>query len=34
MAADTARKFTMSIGIMQVQDVQLQSPNQQSKGKA
>lgn len=27
MAADTARQFTMSIGIMQAQDAEIQSPN-------
>jgi len=31
---ETARQFTMSIGIMQVKDAEVVSPNQTEKGKA
>ncbi len=33
MKPETARQFTMSIGIMQVKDAQVSSPNQTEKGK-
>ena len=34
LTPDSARNFTMSIGIMQVQDAELTSPGQTEKGKA
>lgn len=33
MSPETARQFTMSIGIMQVKDAEVVSPNQTEKGK-